>query len=48
MADKAFQNSLKDKGLTPTPLSPDAFSRFIAAQMAKYEVIVRETGIKQQ
>jgi tripartite-type tricarboxylate transporter receptor subunit TctC len=48
MADKAFQNSLTEKGLTPTPLSPDAFSRFIAAEMTKYEVIVRETGIKQQ
>ena len=48
VSDKAFQNSLKDKGLTPTPLSPDAFSKFIAAEMIKYEAIVRETAIKQQ
>lgn len=48
MADEAFQNSLKEKGLTPTPLSPDEFSKFIASEISKYDAIVRETGIKQE
>ncbi|HLU03530.1 MAG TPA: tripartite tricarboxylate transporter substrate binding protein [Advenella sp.] len=48
LADSAFQNSLKEKGLTPTPLSPDAFAKFIASEMVKYEAIVRDTGIEQQ
>lgn len=48
MADEAFQNSLKEKGLTPTPLSPDEFSKFITSEISKYDAIVRETGIKQE
>ncbi len=48
MADEAFQNSLKEKGLTPTPMSPDEFSKFITSEINKYDAIVRETGIKQE
>jgi tripartite-type tricarboxylate transporter receptor subunit TctC len=48
MADKGFQDSLKEKGLTPTPLAPEGFSGFISSEMDKYDAIVRETGIKQE
>ncbi len=47
MADEAFQKSLEEKGLTPTPLAPNEFSQFIQAEMAKYDAIVKETGIGQ-
>jgi tripartite-type tricarboxylate transporter receptor subunit TctC len=37
---------LEDQGYTPAPNSPEAFSKFIRAEIAKYATIVRNTGMK--
>lgn len=48
LKDQAFQKSLQEKGLTPTPLAPKEFEQFIKSEMTKYAAIVKETGIGQQ
>jgi tripartite-type tricarboxylate transporter receptor subunit TctC len=38
--------NLNGQGATPSPTSPDDFSKFIKAESAKYGLLVKATGIK--
>ena len=46
LKDPAVAGTLVDQGLTPQSLKGDAFRKFIAAEMVKYEAIVAQTGIR--
>lgn len=46
LKDPAVAGTLEDQGLTPQSLKGDAFRKFIAAEMVKYEAIVAQTGIR--
>jgi tripartite-type tricarboxylate transporter receptor subunit TctC len=44
LAEPAMKSSLEAQGLTPTPLEGAALRKFIDAEMAKYQQIVKESG----
>jgi len=44
--DPATRQKLLDAGANVTPLSTEQFAAFVAAESAKYERIIRETGVK--
>ena len=46
LADPATRQKLLDAGANVTPLSTEQFAAFVAAESAKYERIIRETGVK--
>jgi tripartite-type tricarboxylate transporter receptor subunit TctC len=46
LADPATLQKLLDAGANVTPLSTEQFAAFVAAESAKYQRIIRETGIK--
>jgi tripartite-type tricarboxylate transporter receptor subunit TctC len=46
LADPATRRKLLDAGANVTPLSTAEFAAFVQAERAKYERIIRETGVK--
>ena len=46
LADPATRQKLLDAGANVTPLSTAEFAAFVQAERAKYERIIRETGVK--
>lgn len=45
-----IRGELKDGklGITPAPMKPDEFGKFVRDQIATYRSIVRDAGIPQQ
>ena len=48
LAEPSVAQSLRVQGLTPTPLRGAALADFLASEMARYRVIIAETGITAQ
>lgn len=46
LAEPETRQKLLDAGANVTPLSTEQFAAFVAAESAKYERIIRETGVK--
>jgi tripartite-type tricarboxylate transporter receptor subunit TctC len=46
LADPETKQKLLDAGANVTPLTIDQFAAFVQAESAKYERIIRETGVK--
>jgi len=46
LAEPETRQKLTDAGANVTPLSTEQFAAFVAAESAKYERIIRETGVK--
>src|SRR3954451_14896674 len=46
LADAETRQKLTDAGANVTPLTIDQFAAFVRAESAKYERIIRETGVK--
>ena len=46
LADPATRQKLLDAGANVVPLSTEQFAAFVQAESAKYERIIRETGVK--
>jgi tripartite-type tricarboxylate transporter receptor subunit TctC len=46
LSDPATRQKLLDAGANVTPLSTEQFAAFIVTERAKYERIIRETGVK--
>ena len=41
-----MQKWLRDQGLEPTGMTPDQFTQFIKADLAKWRQLITELGIK--
>lgn len=48
LADPAIKQRFDQAGLTPSPSSPEAFSRLIDSDIAKWTTIARDAGIAPQ
>ena len=46
LADPETKQKLLDAGANVVPQSTEQFAAFVAAESAKYERIIRETGVK--